>query len=82
MANDMQVSFLGRSLGTASGWDEDLGECWWVYDFVPNADCPFPACDSLQFTDNGYILAQDKDGNDLQRWKINWTPELAVVNVK
>lgn len=67
------VDFLGRNLGTASGWDGELGEVWWVYDFESNSDCKFPPCKCLQFDEvNAKIHAQDDEGNNLQSWEIYW----------
>jgi hypothetical protein len=69
----MKVTFLGRDLGKASGWDGDLGECWWVYDFTPNAECTLPACKCLQFDEaKGEIHAQDNEGNSIEAWQIEW----------
>ena len=73
----MKVSFLGKDLGEASGWDGDLGECWWVYDFTPTGECEIEACSLLQFNEQeGKIETQDKEGNALKEWKISWQLEL------
>ena len=71
----MDVLFLGRKLGTASGWDGDPGECFWVYDFVPNWDgMELSQCDCLQIDEaNAKIHTQDKEGNNLQSFTIEWS---------
>lgn len=70
----MDIKFLGKELGIGSGWDGDLGGCWWVYDFIPATGIELPECKCLQFNeDKGQIVAQDDEGNDLKTWNINWT---------
>lgn len=78
MANSMKVSFLGVELGQASGWDGELGQCWWVNDFKPGVGVDLPSCDALQFDeDKGFITAQDFEGNEIGTWKINWFMSIA-----
>lgn len=38
----IEVDVLGRNLGTASGWDGDMGECIWFYDFEPDEGIDLP----------------------------------------
>lgn len=74
MSERMSVRFLGRELGTASGWDGDLGEFWHVEDFKPIDGVELIECSSLAFDENnGTIIAQDVEGNALKTWKIGWT---------
>ena len=70
----MYVVWLGKTLGTASGWDGDPGESWWAYDFKPAEGVELPECQSLQFEEsNGKVRAQDSEGNDLHVWTVVWT---------
>lgn len=67
----MIVSFLGKELGNATGWDGDPGECVWFYEFTPTPTCEIPACKCLQIDEyNGMIHAQDDEGGTLSSWKI------------
>jgi len=75
MSKRMDVTWLGRTLGTASGWDGDPGDCWWVYDFQSLPGDPMQVtCSCLQFNETeGTIEAQDNEGNAMQTWQIDWT---------
>lgn len=74
MRQPMNVAFLGRELGTASGWGGALGEYWRVYDFKPNGDVPLLECKCLQFDEGkGQIIEQDDEGNALRTWNLQWT---------
>ena len=65
----MKLQFLGRTLGTASGWDGDLGETWWVYDFVPIASINNLACECFQLDEmTSTFHTQDKEGNTIHRY--------------
>lgn len=69
----IETMFPGKVLGTASGWDGDPGEVWWVYDFEPNDECELPKCECLQFNElEGRIHTQTKDGTNLQSFEIEW----------
>lgn len=73
MTNRGPITFLGIELGTATGGDGELGDCWWVYNFQPNADCEFPACAILQFNEiDAMIHARDAKGNNIKSWSIQW----------
>lgn len=58
----MEVKILGRVLGTASGWDGDLGENVWFYDFKPNEGIDLPAGDLLFDETNGMIGLTTDEG--------------------
>jgi hypothetical protein len=45
MSDRTTVTILGRTLGTASGWDGDPGECIVLYDFEPLTGIDLPKGD-------------------------------------
>lgn len=55
--------FLGRVIGTATGWDQTSDESFCLYDFEPAADFTFPAskCLDIDYT-NGKFVSYDDDG--------------------
>ena len=56
------ISFLGRELGTASGWDGEPGECVWFYDFQPKGGVSLPACSCFTIDeDQGVFRTGDED---------------------
>ena len=70
----IDIVWLGKTLGTASGWDGEPGESWWAYDFKPSEGVELPECPSLQFEESsGKVIAQDSEGNDLHVWTVIWT---------
>jgi hypothetical protein len=81
MSNWMSVIILSVNHGTASGWDGDPGEAFWVYDFEPNDSSPFIACECLHIDYNkGVITAQDNEGNSLQEYKLHHEWKAVPVN--
>lgn len=61
MSDRMNVAIHGRMLGTASGWDGDLGECTWFYDFEPSDGVALPK-GNLQYDEaNGFIGIQNSE---------------------
>ena len=53
----MKVQVLGRELGTASGWDSDLGQgCVWFYDFVPAEGVSLPSTSCLTLNEEAGLF--------------------------
>lgn len=40
-------TFLGRAIGTGTGWDYADKDHWWIYDFEPAQGLALPACNLL-----------------------------------
>ncbi len=55
------VIVLGRKLGTADGWDGDLGEMIWFYNFRPAEGVELPECSSLGFDQDRGLLGSLSD---------------------
>lgn len=69
----IEVKFLGKLLGTASGWDGDPGEHWWVYDFKPNEGCKLCACAQLYFNEiKGVVTAENERNAIILTCDIKW----------
>lgn len=58
----IEVNFLGRNLGTASGWDGEPGEIIWFYDFIPRDGIKLAQGQLVIDTIKGYIGAIDDEG--------------------
>jgi len=56
------VIYNGRLLGTASGWDGELGSSIWFYDFKPAGDWLGEGTLEID-EENGYIGLQNDDGD-------------------
>lgn len=66
MQEPIKVQYLGRTLGEASGWDGNLGEVWWFYNFKPASGVNISECECLQIDDLvGVIYTQDHVGNNI-----------------
>lgn len=62
----MNVQYLARELGTASGWNGDPGECIWFYDFEPKPGVPIQACPTFLIDEGeGNFDCQDGGGTSL-----------------
>lgn len=61
----MEVSLLGRKLGTASGWDGDLGECMWFYDFEPAESVILPKGELQVDFIRGLLGIQDGESGEI-----------------
>lgn len=74
MSNKRSVcKFLGRNLGTFTGWDGDPGESFWLYNFEPAEGIPLPKCETLTINEiAGQFQVLDTDGNSVpgQTWDI------------
>lgn len=56
--------FLGRTIGTMTGWDGEM-ESFVLYDFEPAPGIDLPACDlQIEITD-GLFKGYDDEGNEL-----------------
>lgn len=55
-------SFLGRKLGTGTGWDGDPAEVWWIYDFEPAEGVNLPSGDLYIDGTAGLIGLANEDG--------------------
>lgn len=66
----MDVTFLARLLGTASGWDGEDGS-YLFYDFIPAEGVNLPACTSFQINEqDGNFLILDQDTQVLETFDI------------
>ena len=61
MAERITVSVLGRTIGTARGWDGDLGELTCYYDFEPKSGIDLPIGDLYITDSNGTIGLSDEE---------------------
>lgn len=85
MSERFDVIILGRMVGTASGWDGDLGESVWFYEFIPleHPALAFLAPGELLFDEQaGTISNQDEEGNKVSSrdvvevlWQIERRPK-------
>jgi hypothetical protein len=55
--------FLGRTLGTGTGWDGDLGENWWIYNFQPASGVNLKPGDLILNEEAGMFEHNDANGN-------------------
>ncbi len=58
--------FLGRPIGTATGWDGEM-DAFVLYDFEPAQGIDLPACDLQIEIEAGLFKGYDNDGNELWR---------------
>lgn len=72
MASERQpYKFLGRTLGTGTGWDGDMGEAWTIFDFQPASGISLPETDALSVDEvAGEFQTYDDSGGVIQRWDI------------
>jgi len=73
MSERIELRWLGKVLGTISGWDGDPGEDWWGYEFEPAEGVALPKCSCLRMDeDEGKITAEDAEGQELEVFEIEW----------
>jgi hypothetical protein len=66
MTKRIEVIYLGRLLGTASGWDGEPGQYLQFHDFIHAPDVALPNCHCLILTeDTGVYECQDETGKAL-----------------
>jgi hypothetical protein len=65
MSERIDWMVLGRTIGTATGWDGDM-EPMIIYDFIPYKEVKLPHGDlSIDFM-KGLFITYDPDGNEVQ----------------
>ena len=55
MPQRLTITILGRTIGTASGWDGDPGQWVSYYDFMPYAGIDLPIGDLTVDDENGIV---------------------------
>lgn len=75
MIKHMEFTFLGRVLGTFTGWDGDLGDSWHIYNFKPipalKNTLGFTTVDCFGINETkGLFELYDNEGNVTQSWDI------------
>lgn len=73
----MDVKVLGRTIGTASGWDQVDDEILFFYDFVPNAKVMLPSGDLQWDYLNGIIEVI----RDVEESEVDFVPEGGLFDV-
>ena len=62
----IDVTILGKTIGTASGWDEFSDFCLGFYDFKSSAD-HIPDADCLAVDLNTGVLSIENDGSVVEK---------------
>lgn len=74
--------FFGRTIGTITGWDGDLGEMIWLYDFEPISPFPGPKCDTLGVneSDGTFAAVKETEGKeDIKLWSADIITTLHAI---
>lgn len=73
MTERTEFKFLGKIIGTGTGWDGEHDGIWWIYDFEPSgyglSACPCLVIDEVK----GEITEQDNEGNTIKLHNITWS---------
>lgn len=68
MSERIDVTILGRALGTASGWDGDPGKWICFYDFEPKAGIDLPPGD-LNFNELKGLIGPASETGEMEDGK-------------
>lgn len=71
MTKRSEYKFLNVLLGTGTGWDGEVGDNFWIYDFEPATGMPFSACDCFNINETeGKFQQTENDGTVVAEWPI------------